>query len=312
MTLTWPIVLAVLFGALLHASWNALVKSSTDKALDTVLIHVVGSVIALPLALWLGWPQPESWPFIAASVTIHIAYYLLLTGAYKNGDLGLTYPLMRGTAPLLVALASVATLGEHLSLAGWLGVLGVSAGVLVLGLPSATRTVRPEPVEGHAADPAAEAVHVAHLAQIKLRNKAITFALANAVIIAIYTVIDAKGARASGNALQYVVTLFLLDGWPFAFIVLARRGRSQWPQVHAYAIKRWPLALGGAVASLGSYGIALWAMTQAPVATVAALRETSVLFAALLGAWLLREKFTRRRVVGTLTIAAGVMALRLS
>ena len=130
MTLTWPIVLAVLFGALLHASWNALVKSSTDKALDTVLIHVVGSVIALPLVLWLGWPQPESWPFIAASVTIHIAYYLLLTGAYKNGDLGLTYPLMRGTAPLLVALVSVATLGERLSSAGWLGVVGVSVGTV--------------------------------------------------------------------------------------------------------------------------------------------------------------------------------------
>ncbi len=309
MALTWPIVLAVLFGALLHASWNALVKSSTDKALDTVLIHLVGSVIALPLVLWLGWPQPESWPFIATSVTIHIAYYLLLTGAYKNGDLGLTYPLMRGTAPLLVALASVATLGEHLSLAGWLGVLGVSVGVLVLGLPG--KRVFTSSLGGLEGGAGAEA-HAAHLAEIKLRNKAIAFALANAVIIAIYTVVDAKGARASGNALQYVVSLFLLDGWPFAVIVLARRGRSQWPQVRSYAIQRWPLALGGAVASLGSYGIALWAMTQAPVATVAALRETSVLFAALLGAWLLKEKFTRRRVLGTLTIVAGVMALRLS
>ena len=301
--MTWPIVLAVLFGALLHASWNALVKSSTDKALDTVLIHVVGSLFALPLVLWLGWPKPEAWPFIAASVTIHIAYYLLLTGAYKHGDLGLTYPLMRGTAPLLVALASVATLGEHLSLAGWFGVMGVSAGVLVLGLPTATLSVHPELVEGLAD---------AHAAQAKLRNKAITFALANAVIIAIYTVIDAKGARASGNALQYVVALFLLDGWPFAFIVLARRGRAAQPYIRAYARQRWPVALGGALASLGSYGIALWAMTQAPVATVAALRETSVLFAALLGAWLLKESFTRRRVVGTLTIVVGVMALRLS
>ena len=312
MALTWPIVLAVLFGALLHASWNALVKSSTDKALDTVLIHVVGSVIALPLVLWLGWPQPESWPFIAASVTIHIAYYLLLTGAYKNGDLGLTYPLMRGTAPLLVALASVATLGEHLSLAGWLGVLGVSVGVLVLGLPGKRVFTSSPSGLGSLGEAAAAETHAAHLAEIKLRNKAIAFALANAVIIAIYTVIDAKGARASGNALQYVVTLFLLDGWPFAVIVLARRGRAQWPQVRSYAIQRWPLALGGAVASLGSYGIALWAMTQAPVATVAALRETSVLFAALLGAWLLKEKFTRRRMVGTLTIVAGVMALRLA
>jgi drug/metabolite transporter (DMT)-like permease len=310
--MTWPIVLAVLFGALLHASWNALVKSSTDKALDTALIHLLGSIVTLPLILLLGWPKPQAWPFIAASVTIHIAYYLLLTGAYQHGDLGLTYPLMRGTAPLLVALGSVATLGEHLSLAGWLGVAGVSAGVLVLGLPNATPTVHPEPVEGLAPSIDGQDAHAAHAEQVKLRSKAIAFALANAVIIAIYTVIDAKGARASGNALQYVVALFVLDGWPFAFIVLARRGRAAQPYIRAYARQRWPVALGGALASLGSYGIALWAMTQAPVATVAALRETSVLFAALLGAWLLKERFTSRRVVGTLTIVAGVMALRLS
>ena len=296
MTLTWTVVAAVLFGALLHASWNALVKSSTDKTLDTALIHLLGSVVTLPLVLLWGWPKPEAWPFIAASVTIHIAYYLLLTGAYKHGDLGLTYPLMRGTAPLLVALSSVAALGEYLSLAGWLGVLAMSAGVLLLGLPGRLVLANGDhDAAGH-----------------QLRNKAIRFALANAVIIAIYTVIDAKGARASGNALQYVVTLFLLDGWPFAFIVLWRRGKAAEPYIRAYASKRWPVALGGAIASLGSYGIALWAMTQAPVATVAALRETSVLFAALLGAWLLKEKFTQRRVLGTLTIVAGVMALRLS
>ena len=296
MTLTWTVVAAVLFGALLHASWNALVKSSTDKTLDTALIHLLGSVVTLPLVLLWGWPKPEAWPFIAASVTIHIAYYLLLTGAYKHGDLGLTYPLMRGTAPLLVALSSVAALGEYLSLAGWLGVLAMSAGVLLLGLPGRLVLANGDhDAAGH-----------------QLRNKAIRFALANAVIIAIYTVIDAKGARASGNALQYIVTLFLLDGWPFAFIVLWQRGKAAQPYIRAYAKKRWPVALGGAVASLGSYGIALWAMTKAPVATVAALRETSVLFAALLGAWLLKEKFTQRRVLGTLTIVAGVMALRLS
>lgn len=295
MALTWSIVLAVLVGALLHASWNALVKSSTDKALDTALIHLLGSIAALPLVVWLGWPEPQSWPYIAASVTIHVAYYLLLTGAYKNGDLGLTYPLMRGTAPLLVALASVATLGEHLSLAGWLGVVGVSVGVLVLGLPGKLLL----------------AAHADHAAQVALRNKAVAFALANAVIIAIYTVIDAKGARASGNALQYVVALFVLDGWPFALIVLARRGKAAQPYIRAYARQRWPVALGGALASFGSYGIALWAMTQAPVATVAALRETSVLFAALLGSWFLKEAFTPRRALGTAVIVLGVMALRL-
>ncbi len=279
MALTWPVVAAVLFGALLHAGWNVLVKSSTDKALDTALIHLLGSVIAIPLVALVGWPPASAWPWLAASLVIHVAYYTALAGAYQHGDLGLTYPLMRGTAPLLVALSATVTLGETLSPLAWIGVLAVSAGVLTLGLSK----------------------------QAFEAPKAVRFALVNAVIIAVYTVVDALGVRASGQALQYVATLFMLDGWPFALIVFFRRGGGVLP----YARKRWPLALVGAAASLGSYGIALWAMTQAPVATVAALRETSVLFAVLLGVWLLKEVFTPRRVVGTLAIVVGVMALRL-
>jgi len=246
MTITWPVVAAVLFGALLHASWNALVKSSSDKAMDTALIHVIGSVVAIPLLVVVGLPAAESWPFIAASVVIHIGYYIALTGAYQHGDLGLTYPLMRGTAPLLVALSASVLLGEALSLGAWLGVVGICVGVLSLGLSR------------HALD----------------SPRAVRFALVNAVVIAIYTVVDALGARASGNALQYVALLFVLDGWPFGLLVLARRGTAV---ALPYARQRWPVATGAAAASLGSYGIALWAMTQAPVATVAALRETSVL-----------------------------------
>ncbi|MBL8372072.1 MAG: EamA family transporter [Burkholderiaceae bacterium] len=281
MTITWPVVAAVLFGALLHASWNALVKSSSDKAMDTALIHVIGSVVAIPLLVVVGLPAAESWPFIAASVVIHIGYYIALTGAYQHGDLGLTYPLMRGTAPLLVALSASVLLGEALSLGAWLGVVGICVGVLSLGLSR------------HALD----------------SPRAVRFALVNAVVIAIYTVVDALGARASGNALQYVALLFVLDGWPFGLLVLARRGTAV---ALPYARQRWPVATGAAAASLGSYGIALWAMTQAPVATVAALRETSVLFATLLGIWFLNEELTRRRLMGTLTVVAGVIALRLS
>jgi phosphonate utilization associated putative membrane protein len=280
MILTWPVMAAVLFGALLHASWNAMVKSSSDKALDTALIHLTGSVIAVPLLLVVGLPDARSWPFILASVVIHIGYYIALTGAYQHGDLGLTYPLMRGTAPLLVALSATLTVGESLSPTAWTGVLGVSCGVLALGL---SRHAMESP-------------------------RAVAFALTNAVVIAVYTVVDALGARASGNALQYVAALFVLDGWPFALMVLRRRGAAlAW----SYARRRTPLAVVGATASLGSYGIALWAMTRAPVATVAALRETSVLFAALIGTWLLKEAFTVRRAVGTAAIVAGVMALRL-
>ncbi|MES3001280.1 MAG: EamA family transporter [Pseudomonadota bacterium] len=280
MILTWPVVAAVLFGALLHASWNAMVKSSSDKALDTAVIHLVGSLVALPLLALVGLPARESWPYIFASCVIHIGYYFALTGAYKHGDLGLTYPLMRGTAPLLVALSASATLGETLTPMAWAGVLGVSCGVLALGLSR------------HAFD----------------SPRAVGFALSNSVVIALYTIVDAHGARASGNPIQYVVMLFVLDGWPFALMVLWRRGMATaWP----YARARAPVALLGAAASLGSYGIALWAMTRAPVATVAALRETSVLFAALLGTWFLKETFNVRRAIGTATIVAGVMALRM-
>jgi phosphonate utilization associated putative membrane protein len=279
MTLSWAVVGAVLFGALLHASWNALVKSSSDKDLDMAVIHLIGSFLGIPLVALAGWPVAAAWPYIAASVVVHIGYYLALTGAYRHGELGLTYPLMRGVAPLLVALSATFTLGETLSPLAWAGVLCISCGVLVLGLN-------------------------AHALKVP---KAVGFALTNAVIIAIYTVIDGLGVRASGNALQYVATLFLLDGWPFALLMFATRGRA----VGRYARHRWPVATLGACASLGSYGIALWAMTRAPVATVAALRETSVLFAVLLGAWFLKEAFTPRRVLGACVIVAGVMALRL-
>ncbi|MDO8318444.1 DMT family transporter [Rhodoferax sp.] len=283
MALTWPVALAVLFGALLHASWNALVKSSTDKEMDTALIHLIGSLMAIPLVLLMGLPPRSAWPYLVVSITIHIGYYFALTGAYRHGELGLTYPLMRGVAPLLVALSASFTLHEQLSLLAWLGVLGISLGVLTLGLSQ------------HAFD----------------APKAVAFALANAVIIAVYTVVDGLGVRAAGTTLtttlQYVATLFMFDGWPFALIILAQR-RGALPR---YARQRWPLASVGALASLGSYGIALWAMTRAPVAMVVALREVSVLFAVVIGALVLGEALTLRRIVGALVIIAGVMALRL-
>ncbi|MBN8492167.1 MAG: EamA family transporter, partial [Burkholderiales bacterium] len=161
------VVLAVLLGALLHASWNALVKSSGDKQLDIALVHLLGGVAALPLLLWVGLPPPAAWPYIAASLLIHVAYYITLNGAYQHGDLGSTYPIMRGSAPMLVALGSSAVLGESLSPAAWLGVIAITAGVMLVGL------ARP-----------AEALH---------HGRAIGFALANAAVIATYTFVDGSG-----------------------------------------------------------------------------------------------------------------------
>lgn len=280
MTLTWPVAAAVLLGALLHAGWNALVKSSADKTLDTAAISAFGSVFALPFLAVVGLPVAASWPYLAASMLLHVAYYIALAGAYQHGDLGLAYPLMRGIAPLLVALAAGAAAGETLSALAWAGVLAISAGVLALGFAS------------HAAAP----------------PRAIAFALANAVVIALYTLVDALGVRTSGSPLAYVLLLFALNSWPFATLVVTRRGPRA---VAHYVAQRWPLAAAGAAASLASYGIALWAMTRAPVAAVAALRETSVLFATILGTWLLNEAFSVRRAAGAVAIVAGVMALRL-
>ncbi len=290
LSLTWPIVAAVLVGALLHAGWNALVKSSGDKPLDTALVHFLGAWVALPLLCWVGLPTTAGLPFIAASLLIHIGYYTALAGAYQHGDLGLTYPIMRGFAPLLVALASGFVLGETPTAAAWIGIVGITLGVSLVGL------ARPVP----------EALH---------HRKALAYAFANAGIIAAYTVIDGLGVRSEvahgGQALRYVMLLFVLDGIAYPALVWLRRDAAGRRQILIYARARWPLAALGGSASIGSYAIALWAMTQAPVASVAALRETSVLFAALLGSWLLKEKFGVQRALGTAVIVAGVMALRL-
>lgn len=285
MALTWPVILAVLAGALLHAGWNAQVKSAGDSALDMALVNCMGALVALPVLLWTGLPRTESWPFIALSSVLHVGYFVALAGAYEHGDLGLTYPIMRGLAPLLVALGSASVVGEMPTLASWLGVIAVALGVAMVGL--------------------------AHPGQALHHRKALAFAFANAAIIAGYTLVDGLGVRAAQDALRYVLVLVVIDGLLYPLLVWWRRSPSSRRASVAYAKSRWPVATLGAVASAGSYGIALWAMTRAPVASVAALRETSVLFATVLGTLLLKEHFGWQRAAGTMVIVGGVMALRL-
>jgi phosphonate utilization associated putative membrane protein len=285
MILTWPVVLAVLCGAMLHASWNAMVKSSGDKGTDLALVTMAGAVIALPFMLWAGLPNVSRvWPYLLGSLVIHIGYYIALVEAYKHGELGLTYPIMRGFAPLLVALASSAFIGEIPSAASWLGIIGITVGVALVGL--------------------------AHPGEALHHGKALMFAFANAGIIALYTVVDGVGVRTNGDAVRYVLLLFVLDGFAYPLIVWLRRTPAARAELVTYVRTRWPMATLGGGASIGSYAIALWAMTRAPVASVAALRETSVLFAALLGTLLLKERFGLQRAMGTLVIVGGVMALR--
>jgi phosphonate utilization associated putative membrane protein len=286
MTLTWPVVGVVLCAALLHASWNAMIKSGGDKAADTALVTLGGAVLALPALVWVGLPQRSVLPFVLASTAVHVGYYVALAGAYRHGEFGVTYPIMRGFAPLLVALGSQLFIGERPSTAAWLGIIGIATGVGMVGL--------------------------AHPGEALHRRRAMQFAFANAGLIAVYTTLDGLGVRHQGEAgaAPYVLLLYVLDAPFYPALVWWRRSAAERQTLRAYARKRWPMALMGGGASIGAYGIALWAMTRAPVASVAALRETSVLFAAVLGTVVLKERFGWQRALGTGVIAGGVMALR--
>jgi drug/metabolite transporter (DMT)-like permease len=277
--LSLTISFAVLFAALLHASWNAMIKGGGDVLLDTAVIVTGAGLVAVPFLFVVPLPATGSWPYIGASVAIHIAYYYLMINAYRSGDLSLVYPLMRGVAPLITGLLGVVALRETPGALNWLGMLLISAGVIALAL----RTVHHSP-----------------------SGRAVGFALANAAVIAFYTIVDGTGARLAGDAWAYIVWLFVLDAIPFTAYMLVRHRTAF---VAALSERRTRGLVGGAL-SAGAYAISVWAMTKAPVALVASLRETSVLFATLIGARLLHEKLTPRRWAGVLAVVLGVVALK--
>src|SRR4051812_37041466 len=272
-----PVTLAVLGAALLHASWNALVKASPDKQLDTVGLAASAGIVALLLAPFLEIPARASWPWLAGSVVVHILYFVFLAGAYRWGELSYTYPIMRGGGPMIVALVGAFALGEVLPWKETLGIVLICAGILAF-------------------------------ASGKHDRRATLFAVANAVVIAAYTLIDAEGARSSQAPVSYTLWFFAANGVAITAMGLMRRGAAT---VTAYLGRHWLRTGIGGICSLASYGIALWAMTRAPVALVAVLRETAVIFGAVLGALFLNEKMTRRRLAATGAVMAGLVALRL-
>ena len=280
--LTLSVTLAVLGAGLLHAGWNALLKRAQggDPMLDTAAVVIgsaVWSVIALPFA---GLPDPAAWKFMAVSSLVHFAYYVTLSNAYRTGDLSFAYPVMRGSAPLLTALLGIVFLRELPPLHVAVGIVLICAGI----------------------------VSIAFVRREKHPPEALRWALANAAIIATYTLIDGAGVRASGNSLAYVSWLLALEGLPYlAWLFWSRGGGT----VTRYVARSGRLAVVGGFGSLAAYAIVLWAMTQAPVAAVAALRETSVLFAALIGAVWLKEGFGMMRLVGAASVVAGIAALKL-
>ncbi len=273
------VIALVLFGALLHATWNAIIKAGTDKSLDAALVSAGGAVAALPLLPFLPLPASSAWPFIAASAILQFAYFQLVAAAYRAGDIGLVYPLMRGVAPLIIVSTSSFILKETLSGGALIGTMTICTGILTLAFEAR-----------------------------KGGRRAILLALSNAVVIATYTYVDGIGARISGNSISYTLWMSLLPPVLLFAWAVSQRGANA---VAAHIRYNWWRGLVGGGGSIASYGIALWAMTKAPVAMVAALRETSILFALVISVLFLKERSSIWRYIAGAIIAAGVLVLRL-
>jgi drug/metabolite transporter (DMT)-like permease len=275
-------VAIVLFAALLHALWNALLKNSGDKRLTTVMLASGAGLLAACTLPFVPAPARESWGFLAASSCAQVLYFALLAEAYRHGDMSHAYPIMRGAAPLIVASVSAWLIGERLSHSEWLGIALICCGVLGVA---------------------------AHSGQYAAQHRVATaVAIANAFTIASYTLLDGLGVRRSHATIAYTLWIYVLTGSATLLWALL----YQPAQLRAYLRGRVLVGFAAAGGMMISYGLALWAMTLAPVALVAALRETSIVFATVVSAFVLKERVSPRRLAATGCIVAGAIALRLA
>ncbi|MBM3510106.1 MAG: EamA family transporter [Alphaproteobacteria bacterium] len=275
------VFVAVLAAALGHASWNALVKGGGDHLVTTAQLNVVTLACGLALLPWCGPVADAALPYLIASIVIHDAYFFALIMAYRAGDFSRVYPIARGSAPLAVAVLSHFFAAQALAPWGWFAVLLVSAGIASLALIGARRSG------------AASA-------------RAVAWALATGTTTVAYTFIDGLGVRANGEALSYTAWLFIGCTPAVAAVALWRRG----PQVLAASGASWLKGGGAGALAILSYGLVLWGMSLAPFAYVAALRETSVVFAAIIGTRLMGEPFGRARIAAALAVVVGLVLLR--
>ena len=277
MTAVPPLVVALVLGAaLMHASWNAMLKSGLDRLWSITLMCVVGAGASGAAVFFLPLPDPAARPYALLSAGLQIAYCLFLVRAYAVGELGQVYPIARGAAPLLVATGAAIFAGERLAPSALAGLALVSGGIVGLSLGKD------------------------RLAGAAARDAALTGAF-----IAAYMVSDGIGVRLSGHAFSYVAWMTLIQGAPMPLVYLALRRRFPPLKPDAETLK----ALGGGVLGLLGYGIVVWAMSLAPLAKVSGLRETSILFAAVLGVLFLKERFTIRRGACAIAITAGALLL---
>jgi drug/metabolite transporter (DMT)-like permease len=269
------ITLLVLAAAVMHASWNALIKAGSDKVVMQCLVMFFAGVPCIPFLLFVPLPAPASWPFLALSLAVHGVYYATLINAYRFGALSQVYPIARGAAPLMIALGAWAFAGEAMSALEWAGVIVASVGIMSLAAPG--KLPREEEL------------------------KAIGFALATSITIALYSLADGIGVRRAGESMSYILWLLSIDAFPVMVVGLwLRRGRV----VESFRPHLKWAAVGGLLSALG-YGIVIWAMGKAPLAQVSALRESSVILAAIIGTALLGESFGRRRILAAVLVAAG-------
>lgn len=272
------VMAAVLGGALLHAGWNVALKAGSDKGLETAALLAGGVVLALVLLPFIGLPAAASYPALALSTLLHVAYFFLLMKAYQTGEMAHLYPLMRGLPPLVLALLGLVW-GEALAPARGLGVALISLGVLSLAL---SRGAAPH-------------------------GRATLFALLNIAVIAAYTLNDGIGARLSRAPFAYTLATFFATGVLFIGATAFRRGRA----LAALPRRRWMIGIVAAASAIGSYGLALWAMTRAPIAAIAALRETAILFGMVLARVVVGERLGPVRLAAGALIVGGAVILRL-
>lgn len=267
----------------MHAGWNAVLKIKLEPFLAMTLINAASGLLALPVLLYTGLPLPGSWGWAALSLTLHCCYYFALSAAYSRGDMSQVYPVARGSAPLLTATLAIGLFGEKISTTGM-------AGIALLGLGIVVMTLRPRRGAGEAMD-----------------RGALFYALLTAVIICSYTLSDGSGARVSGNPLAFSALLLVLNGIVPVALAYLWRGRDGLAPLRGFLL---PGLAGGAMSSI-SYAIAIWAMTVAPIALVAAVRETSVLFGAAIAVVLLKEPLRLTRIAAAMLIVLGLMLIRL-
>ncbi|GJE58713.1 EamA family transporter [Methylobacterium trifolii] len=276
-----PVFAAVLAAACMHAGWNAAAKLRLEPILTMALISASAGLFALPALIWFDVPVAASWPWLAGSIVLHLGYYVALAEAYRHADMGQVYPIARGGAPLLTGLASLLVLHEAVAPLAVLGIAILCAGVTLMAFAKGGKK--------------------------PLSRAGLGFSALTALLICGYTLVDGLGARAAGDPHAYAAALFVVDAVPLPLFVLWTRGTGVLRLARGLALP----GLGGGLLALGSYWIAIWAMTVAPIALVAATRETSVLFATLIAVVFLKEPLVATRAVAALIIVAGITTLRL-